>query len=282
MNPGQDVRIYARSILLGSGASIDTSGPSPSTSYGPGSPAEQTDESAGAAGATGKDGGTGLPAGDVTRAEGFFTRDEILARYEERSGRSMSDARWYQVLALWKIIVFMEGNYKRAIAGNTDDPYLRRFGVHPDALDVARPQRPPAADQPPLDHRRVPDEHAALPAQRMDPAEPMVPVLVGELTREDVVEQGARGAQRPLRQRRRVRRLDHRRSASSMISSAMNTRSRQCRGMPSSPYSAPASWPAIAAVVSASSPRLTAARIAASNVAVVSTAHCAALSASTM
>ena len=70
----------------------------------------------------------GLPAGEITRADGFYTRDEILARYEERSGRSMSDARWYQVLALWKIIVFMEGNYRRAVAGSTDDPYLKAFG----------------------------------------------------------------------------------------------------------------------------------------------------------
>jgi hypothetical protein len=31
-------------------------------------------------------------------------------------------------LALWKSVVFMEGNYKRAIAGTTDDPYLRQFG----------------------------------------------------------------------------------------------------------------------------------------------------------
>ena len=31
-------------------------------------------------------------------------------------------------LALWKSIVFMEGNYKRAIAGTTDDPYLHQFG----------------------------------------------------------------------------------------------------------------------------------------------------------
>jgi aminoglycoside phosphotransferase (APT) family kinase protein len=69
-----------------------------------------------------------LPAADLTRAEGFPRRDELLARYEEGSGRSMSDARWYQVLALWKIIVFMEGNYKRAVAGSTDDPYLRSFG----------------------------------------------------------------------------------------------------------------------------------------------------------
>ncbi len=66
--------------------------------------------------------------GNVTRAEGFPTRAELIARYEERSGRSMSDVRWYMTLALWKSVVFMEGNYKRAIAGTTDDPYLRQFG----------------------------------------------------------------------------------------------------------------------------------------------------------
>ncbi len=66
--------------------------------------------------------------GNVTRAEGFPTRTELIARYEERSGRSMKDIRWYTTLALWKSVVFMEGNYKRAIAGTTDDPYLRQFG----------------------------------------------------------------------------------------------------------------------------------------------------------
>ena len=40
----------------------------------------------------------------------------------------MSDIRWYRVLALWKIIVFMEGNYRRALAGSVDDPYLTTFG----------------------------------------------------------------------------------------------------------------------------------------------------------
>jgi aminoglycoside phosphotransferase (APT) family kinase protein len=63
----------------------------------------------------------------VTRAEGFPTRDELLAYYEERTGRSMSDLRWYQTLALWKAAVFMEGNYKRSLAGTTDDPYLKLF-----------------------------------------------------------------------------------------------------------------------------------------------------------
>ena len=74
--------------------------------------------------------------GSVTRAEGFPTRAELIARYEELSGRSMSDIRWYTTLALWKSVVFMEGNYKRAIAGTTDDPYLKQFGDG--VLELAR------------------------------------------------------------------------------------------------------------------------------------------------
>jgi aminoglycoside phosphotransferase (APT) family kinase protein len=63
----------------------------------------------------------------VTRSEGFPTREELIARYEERTGRSASDLRWYQALALWKAAVFMEGNYKRSLAGTTDDPFLKLF-----------------------------------------------------------------------------------------------------------------------------------------------------------
>jgi aminoglycoside phosphotransferase (APT) family kinase protein len=73
---------------------------------------------------------------NVTRAEGFPTRAELIARYEELSGRSMSDIRWYTTLALWKSVVFMEGNYKRAITGTTDDPYLKQFGDG--VLELAR------------------------------------------------------------------------------------------------------------------------------------------------
>jgi aminoglycoside phosphotransferase (APT) family kinase protein len=74
--------------------------------------------------------------GAVTQAEGFPTRAELIARYEEGSGRSMQDVRWYTTLALWKSVVFMEGNYKRAIAGMTDDPYLKTFGDG--VLELAR------------------------------------------------------------------------------------------------------------------------------------------------
>ena len=63
----------------------------------------------------------------VTRRDGFPSRDELIAYYEEQTGRSVSDLRWYQTFALWKAAVFMEGNYKRSLAGTTDDPYLKLF-----------------------------------------------------------------------------------------------------------------------------------------------------------
>ncbi len=66
--------------------------------------------------------------GKVTRGKGFPGRAGLIALYEERSGRSMSNIRWYTTLALWKSVVFMEGNYKRAISGTVDDPYLKTFG----------------------------------------------------------------------------------------------------------------------------------------------------------
>jgi aminoglycoside phosphotransferase (APT) family kinase protein len=79
----------------------------------------------------------------VTHLPGFPTRQELIAMYEERSGRSMQSLSWYVALALWKAVVFMEGNYKRAISGATDDPYLKTFGegvveLADRALDVTR------------------------------------------------------------------------------------------------------------------------------------------------
>jgi aminoglycoside phosphotransferase (APT) family kinase protein len=71
--------------------------------------------------------GTMFDLTTVTHGEGFPTRDELVQRYEELSGRSMSDLRWYQALALWKAAVFMEGNYKRSVMGTTDDEYLKLF-----------------------------------------------------------------------------------------------------------------------------------------------------------
>jgi aminoglycoside phosphotransferase (APT) family kinase protein len=75
----------------------------------------------------------------VTHADGFPGRDELVELYEDRIGRSVSDLRWYQALALWKAAVFMEGNYKRLLAGTTDDEWLRGFGEGvPQLAEAAR------------------------------------------------------------------------------------------------------------------------------------------------
>jgi aminoglycoside phosphotransferase (APT) family kinase protein len=75
----------------------------------------------------------------VTRQPGFPTRDELVARYEQRSGRSMTDMPWYMTLALWKSAIFLEGSYKRRLAGTTDDPFFDRLkdGV-PEIAERAR------------------------------------------------------------------------------------------------------------------------------------------------
>ena len=61
----------------------------------------------------------------VTTREGFPSRAELIARYEEGSGRSMGSVRWYTTLALWKSAVFLEGSYGRLLAGTTDDPFFK-------------------------------------------------------------------------------------------------------------------------------------------------------------
>jgi aminoglycoside phosphotransferase (APT) family kinase protein len=75
----------------------------------------------------------------VTRQVGFPTRAELVARYEQASGRSMTDVRWYTTLALWKSAVFLEGSYKRRLAGTTEDPFFDRLkdGV-PEIAERAR------------------------------------------------------------------------------------------------------------------------------------------------
>ncbi len=65
--------------------------------------------------------------GAVTRRPGFPTREELVARYEERSGRSMTDLPFYATLALWKSAIFLEGSYQRRLAGTTDDAFFDRL-----------------------------------------------------------------------------------------------------------------------------------------------------------
>jgi aminoglycoside phosphotransferase (APT) family kinase protein len=65
--------------------------------------------------------------GAVTRLPGFPPREALVARYEERSGRAMTDLRWYMTLALWKSAIFLEGSYRRRLAGTTEDAFFDRL-----------------------------------------------------------------------------------------------------------------------------------------------------------
>ena len=60
----------------------------------------------------------------VTGLAGFQPRDELVARYQERSGRQVHDLTFYVVLAVWKLAVLLEGSYARHLAGLTDDPFF--------------------------------------------------------------------------------------------------------------------------------------------------------------
>ena len=53
----------------------------------------------------------------VTAEPGFPTRDELVARYVERSGREVEPLGWFEALALWKAAVFCEAIYGRYIRG---------------------------------------------------------------------------------------------------------------------------------------------------------------------
>jgi aminoglycoside phosphotransferase (APT) family kinase protein len=55
--------------------------------------------------------------GPVKPWSGFPSRSQIVARYAKRTGRDVSDADWYEVLACYKLGAILEGTYARACAG---------------------------------------------------------------------------------------------------------------------------------------------------------------------
>jgi len=59
----------------------------------------------------------GAETGPVKPWSGFPTRAELIDRYAERTGRDVSAADWYEVLACYKIGCILEGTYARACAG---------------------------------------------------------------------------------------------------------------------------------------------------------------------
>jgi aminoglycoside phosphotransferase (APT) family kinase protein len=60
----------------------------------------------------------------VTAGAGFPSRDELVATWEQGTGRAAGDLTWFVTLAIWKLAVLLEASYHRHLAGTTDDPFF--------------------------------------------------------------------------------------------------------------------------------------------------------------
>jgi aminoglycoside phosphotransferase (APT) family kinase protein len=65
----------------------------------------------------------------VTRSPEFPGRAELTRAYEEASGDQVEHLGWYQVLALWKAAIFLEGSHRRFISGASADPYFATLAM---------------------------------------------------------------------------------------------------------------------------------------------------------
>jgi aminoglycoside phosphotransferase (APT) family kinase protein len=63
----------------------------------------------------------------VTELPGFQPRVALVDRYATATGRDVSALGWYQVLAVWKLAILLEGSYARHLAGMTDDPFFAQL-----------------------------------------------------------------------------------------------------------------------------------------------------------
>jgi aminoglycoside phosphotransferase (APT) family kinase protein len=64
-----------------------------------------------------------LMAGLGTVYDGFPLRDDVVALWEEATGRTAGDTRWFVALAVWKLAILLEANYHRWLAGLSDDAF---------------------------------------------------------------------------------------------------------------------------------------------------------------
>jgi aminoglycoside phosphotransferase (APT) family kinase protein len=63
----------------------------------------------------------------ITRSHGFPGRDQVADEYARVTGRSIAALPWYQVFALWKSAIFLEGSFRRFKAGASSDSYFAQL-----------------------------------------------------------------------------------------------------------------------------------------------------------
>jgi aminoglycoside phosphotransferase (APT) family kinase protein len=67
------------------------------------------------------------PANYVTAMPGALSEQDMLARYEDASGRKIHDKLFYQVFSGWKGAIILEGLYASYLEGNAANENVARF-----------------------------------------------------------------------------------------------------------------------------------------------------------
>ena len=69
---------------------------------------------------------------------GYLSRREMVALYEDKSGRAMRHVAFYEAFALFKLAIILEGSYARHLSGQADDPIFATYDVRvPTIADAA-------------------------------------------------------------------------------------------------------------------------------------------------
>lgn len=76
--------------------------------------------------------GTGQEA--LTAGAGWYSRDEFVAHYAEKTGRDLSALRWHEVLGVFKLAVILQQIYFRYWKGQTQDERFSKFDERVKAL----------------------------------------------------------------------------------------------------------------------------------------------------
>ena len=63
----------------------------------------------------------------LTSEPGWFSRDELIGRYAQQTGRDVSRINYYEVFALFKLAVVLQQIYVRFHRGQTQDERFRHF-----------------------------------------------------------------------------------------------------------------------------------------------------------
>ena len=88
----------------------------------------------------GEEGDSLLPLFEpATMAPGFPTREDVRARYAERSGRDLREIDYFVALGYWKLAIILEGVYSRYVKGQYGEPEpgFEEFGRNVEKLAEA-------------------------------------------------------------------------------------------------------------------------------------------------